>query len=232
VEVAAEGGAGAVDAGDGVVDAGADGLPGPARAGRPCGGAAADADGVRPLRRGAVPAQGPGVGRDALHRGLGLGDLVSRHDQELVVRLGRAGLVPLGKTNAPEFGRLPTCEPACSGRPQPLGPVPDHRRLRRRVGRGGRRRPGPQGPRQRPRRLDPLPRLLLWAVRPQADQGTQPARPRVRRRPRRHGRRARPDPLGSRQRRPAGRHRRPRPGRPVSGAMGRVGAAGSGWLGP
>jgi amidase len=44
-----------------------------------------------------------------------LGDLVSGHDQELVVRLRRAGLVPLGKTNTPEFGLLPTCEPALFG---------------------------------------------------------------------------------------------------------------------
>ena len=44
-----------------------------------------------------------------------LGDLVSRHDQELVVRLRRAGLVLLGKTNTPEFGLLPTCEPALFG---------------------------------------------------------------------------------------------------------------------
>jgi amidase len=44
-----------------------------------------------------------------------LGDLVSHHDQELVVRLRRAGLVLLGKTNTPEFGLLPTCEPALFG---------------------------------------------------------------------------------------------------------------------
>jgi amidase len=44
-----------------------------------------------------------------------LGEHVSRHDQELVVRLRRAGLVLLGKTNTPEFGLLPTCEPALFG---------------------------------------------------------------------------------------------------------------------
>ena len=40
-----------------------------------------------------------------------LRDLVSDHHQELVVRLERAGLVVLGKTNTPEFGMAPHCEP-------------------------------------------------------------------------------------------------------------------------
>jgi len=40
---------------------------------------------------------------------------ISRHDQELTVRLRRAGLVLLGKTNTPEFGSLPTCESALFG---------------------------------------------------------------------------------------------------------------------
>lgn len=44
-----------------------------------------------------------------------LRDNVSRHDQELAVRLRRAGLVFLGKTNTPEFGSLPTCESALFG---------------------------------------------------------------------------------------------------------------------
>src|SRR5438309_3584245 len=44
-----------------------------------------------------------------------LRDNVSTHDQELVRRLRRAGLVILGKTNTPEFGLLPTCEPALFG---------------------------------------------------------------------------------------------------------------------
>ncbi len=44
-----------------------------------------------------------------------LRDNVSVHDQELVVRLRRAGLVILGKTNTPEFGLQPTVEPALFG---------------------------------------------------------------------------------------------------------------------
>jgi amidase len=44
-----------------------------------------------------------------------LQDNVSTFDSELVVRLRRAGLVLLGKTNTPEFGMAPTCEPALFG---------------------------------------------------------------------------------------------------------------------
>jgi amidase len=44
-----------------------------------------------------------------------LRDFVSDHDSELVARLKRAGLIVLGKTNTPEFGLLPTCEPRLFG---------------------------------------------------------------------------------------------------------------------
>ncbi|MDQ6790285.1 MAG: amidase [Candidatus Dormibacteraeota bacterium] len=44
-----------------------------------------------------------------------LADFVSRHDQELVLRHRRAGLIALGKTNTPEFGILPTTEPELFG---------------------------------------------------------------------------------------------------------------------
>jgi amidase len=44
-----------------------------------------------------------------------LKDFVSDHDSELVVRLKRAGLVILGKTNTPEFGLMPTTEPLLFG---------------------------------------------------------------------------------------------------------------------
>lgn len=40
-----------------------------------------------------------------------LRDFVPDHDSELVTRLKRAGLIVVGKTNAPEFGILPTTEP-------------------------------------------------------------------------------------------------------------------------
>jgi amidase len=44
-----------------------------------------------------------------------LRDYVPDHDSELVVRLKRAGLITLGKTNCPEFGLLPTTEPLFFG---------------------------------------------------------------------------------------------------------------------
>jgi len=44
-----------------------------------------------------------------------LKEFVPKHDSELVVRLKRAGLVIVGKTNTPEFGILPTTEPRSFG---------------------------------------------------------------------------------------------------------------------
>jgi amidase len=44
-----------------------------------------------------------------------LADNVSTVDQELVVRLRNAGLIVLGKTNTPEFGMAPACEPVLFG---------------------------------------------------------------------------------------------------------------------
>jgi amidase len=44
-----------------------------------------------------------------------LRDHISTHDSELVARYRRAGLVVLGKTNTPEFGLVPTTEPALFG---------------------------------------------------------------------------------------------------------------------
>jgi amidase len=40
---------------------------------------------------------------------------VSHYDSELVTRLRAAGLVLIGKTNTPEFGMVPACEPVLSG---------------------------------------------------------------------------------------------------------------------
>jgi amidase len=59
---------------------------------------------------------------------LSLQDFVPDHDSELVVRLKRAGLVILGKTNTPEFGILPTTEPRL------FGPTPNPWELKRTSG--------------------------------------------------------------------------------------------------
>jgi amidase len=44
-----------------------------------------------------------------------LADFVSEHDQELVLRHRRAGLIAIGKSSTPEFGILPTTEPELFG---------------------------------------------------------------------------------------------------------------------
>ncbi|TET16109.1 MAG: amidase, partial [Dehalococcoidia bacterium] len=44
-----------------------------------------------------------------------LRDFVPDHDSELVIRLKRAGLITLGKTNLSEFGFMPTTEPRLFG---------------------------------------------------------------------------------------------------------------------
>ncbi len=56
-----------------------------------------------------------------------LSDHVPDHDNELVLRFKRAGLIILGKTNTPEFGLLPTTEPKLFGpahNPWDLGRTP------------------------------------------------------------------------------------------------------------
>ncbi len=106
------------------------------------------------------------------------GDYVSKVDQELTKRFVRAGLVVLGKTNAPEFGILPTTEPRRFGATHnPWDPTLHDRWLLGWVGGGRRVGHGPGGARQRRWRLDPHPCLVLRAGRPQAV-----ARPRARRR--------------------------------------------------
>lgn len=44
-----------------------------------------------------------------------LRDIVSDHDSEIVNRYRRAGVIPIGRTNTPEFGLMPVTEPALFG---------------------------------------------------------------------------------------------------------------------
>ena len=102
---------------------------------------------------------------------------VSRFDSELVKRLRRAGLVILGKTNTPEFGMVPFCEPVL------FGPTHNPWALDRSTsgssggsaaavaaGHGARRVC------ERPRRFDPVPRRSVRTLRAEADPSAQPVR--------------------------------------------------------
>ena len=109
-----------------------------------------------------------------------LRDNVSTFEAELAARYRRAGLVILGKTNTPEFGMAPTCEPVLFGPTRnPWDTRPLDERVEWRLGGGGRGRARSGRARQRPGRLDPLPRIGVRPVRAEADPGPQPARRRV-----------------------------------------------------
>ena len=95
---------------------------------------------------------------------------VPDHDSEMVSRYRQAGLLIAGRTASPEFGLTTSTEVrGLRADAQPLGPGA-HRRwfLGRR--RGGRRRRHRAGrPRQRRRRIDPYPGLVLRTLRTQAE---------------------------------------------------------------
>ena len=177
------------------------------------------------VRRGRRRAGAGGGGRDPAGR---RAPVRGRADRDQGQRAGRGPVhelrleVPLRATGpgtaptscggcarpASSSSASPTCPSSGSCRPrsratpgatpQPVGPRAHAGRLLRRLGGRGRRRDGAARPRQRRRRLDPHPRRLLRARRPQAEprphlQGPGPRRhvPRLRRRAHAHGRRDR-----------------------------------------
>ena len=90
-------------------------------------------------------------------------------DSALVRRLREAGAIVVGKTNTPEMGILPVTEPQRFGPARnPWDTSRTTGRLLGRERRGGGVRHGPGRPRERRRRLDPHPRIVLRAGRPQA----------------------------------------------------------------
>ena len=94
---------------------------------------------------------------------------VADHDSEYTVRLKRAGLVILAKTNTPEMGLAPSTEPRLFGPTRnPVEPCAQRGRLQRWRGGGGGRGHAAHGPRHRRRRIHPHPGLVLRAVRAQA----------------------------------------------------------------
>ena len=103
--------------------------------------------------------------------------VVADADTTLVSRHRAAGLVIAGRTNSPELGSVPDHRAAGVGRdPQPVGHRPHSRRIERRCGGRGRVGHGAVRPRQRRRRIDPHPRIVLRARRAQAEPGPDHAR--------------------------------------------------------
>ncbi|HEY2720012.1 MAG TPA: amidase [Solirubrobacteraceae bacterium] len=98
-----------------------------------------------------------------------MGEHVAPYDHNITRRLRDAGFVIVGTTTLPEYGILPTSEARI------FGPTRNPWDLERTPGGvlwwGGRRcgcRDRACCPRQRRWRLDPYPRRLLWARRPEA----------------------------------------------------------------
>ena len=113
-------------------------------------------------------------------RGTGAITVAAERDAEVVKRLQDAGAIVIGKTKMPRARPVAVHGVDHVGRhPQPVGHGPHAGRLERRVGRRGRRRAGAGRGRRRRRGLDPHPRRLLRAVRPQAAHGPRPAHDRT-----------------------------------------------------
>ena len=141
----------------------------------------------RPVRRRAVPPQGP-RDRDARACASREGSRVPAR-QRLDLRLRAGGAAAARRAVVARQDEHPRVRDGAGVRaaavrpdPQPVGPRPLDQRLERRLRGRGRVRHGAAGARQRPRRIDPLPGVGLRPVRAQAHPRPQPARPRVRRR--------------------------------------------------
>jgi hypothetical protein len=145
-------------------------------------------------------------------------DLPSPQDDTLVVRFKAAGLVPLAKTNVPEFGLLPTTEGVLYGAAHnPWSLRHSTGGSSWRLGGGGRGRHRADGARQRRRRLDPHSRLVLRPRRAQAEPCPQSTRPHAWRHHERPDLRGRRQPHRARHRGDPRLHRRSGARRSVHG---------------
>ena len=161
----------------------------------------------RNLRRGAVPREGlPRRGRGrALHRGKRVPERpCTGRGQRVGAPLPRRGPRVHRQDEHPGV-RNRTDHRAAAVRPdpQPVGYRANLGRLQRRRGGGGLGPRGADGARQRRRRLDPHPRVVLRAGGPEAEPGPGPPRPPLRRSVLGPRQRARSDAQRARHRRAA-----------------------------
>ena len=128
-------------------------------------------------------------------------DVADRHAL-VTQRFLDAGLVIFGMTNTPEFGAKGVTDPSPGSGSQPLEHRAHSRRVVGRIGGGGRggHRSGRRG--QRRWRIDPYPRRVQRARRPQGQPGAVALRPADRRADVRHGDPGRHLAHCARQRRP------------------------------